>query len=147
VDEWIKQSAAQADIPPGTKGIIQNWQKYKAFLRAGMQELFGSSYYWKIPQDAVCESVPQCTTPSYRVGSRRPKKNSGQVPVEVLPNGHYVLHNYRGGTPFPQAAEPYKGWKIQANANWLQGRECTSILPITTARSGRSTAMTFVIKL
>jgi hypothetical protein len=38
--------------------------------------------------------------------------------VEVLPNGHYVLKNYHGGTPFPDPQEPNKGWKVLANVFW-----------------------------
>jgi len=33
-----------------------------------------------------------------------------QTQVEVLPNGHYALRNYRGGTPFPNSQDPNKGW-------------------------------------
>jgi hypothetical protein len=41
--------------------------------------------------------------------------------VQVLPNGHYVLKNYHGGTPFPHPEEPNKGWKVLANVNWPAG--------------------------
>ena len=46
------------------------------------------------------------------------EKYGSQTTVEVLPNGHYVLHNYHGGTPFPNPQEPHKGWKVLANAFW-----------------------------
>jgi Protein of unknown function (DUF1329) len=46
------------------------------------------------------------------------EKYGPQTQVEVLPNGHYVLKNYHGGTPFPNPQEPNKGWKILANVFW-----------------------------
>jgi hypothetical protein len=46
------------------------------------------------------------------------EKYGPQTGVDVLPNGHYVLKNYHGGTPFPNPEEPNKGWKILANVFW-----------------------------
>jgi hypothetical protein len=43
------------------------------------------------------------------------EKYGPQTGVETLPNGHYVIKNYRGGTPFPNPQDPNKGWKILAN--------------------------------
>jgi len=36
----------------------------------------------------------------------------------MLPNGHYVLENYHGGTPFPNPSGPYKAWEVLANVVW-----------------------------
>ena len=46
------------------------------------------------------------------------EKYGSQTSVEVLPNGHYVMQNYHGGTPFPNPQDPNKGWKILANVFW-----------------------------
>ena len=58
IDQWIKASANEGDIPIGTKITTQNWQQYKNFLPLGMQKLFAGIYYWKIPPDAVLEVGP-----------------------------------------------------------------------------------------
>jgi len=58
IDQWIKASANQGDIPIGTKITTKNWEQYKAFLPLGMQKLFAGIYYWKIPPDAVLEVAP-----------------------------------------------------------------------------------------
>ena len=49
---------------------------------------------------------------------RGDQKYGPQTAVEILPNGHYVLKNYHGGTPFPNPQEPNKGWKMLANVFW-----------------------------
>ena len=46
------------------------------------------------------------------------EKYGSQTSVDVLPNGHYVLKNYHGGTPFPNPKDPNKGWKVLANVFW-----------------------------
>ena len=46
------------------------------------------------------------------------EKYGSQTSVKVLPNGHYELDNYHGGTPFPNPQDPNKGWKILANVFW-----------------------------
>ncbi len=46
------------------------------------------------------------------------EKYGSQTSVDVLPNGHYVLKNYHGGTPFPNPSDPNKGWKVLANVFW-----------------------------
>src|ERR1019366_7907886 len=42
-------------------------------------------------------------------------KYASQVSIEELPSGGLNLHNYQGGAPFPNPAEPHKGWKILAD--------------------------------
>ena len=46
------------------------------------------------------------------------EKYGPQTDVKILPNGHYQIHNYHGGTPFPNPQDPNKGWKILANIFW-----------------------------
>src|SRR5258707_13376372 len=53
-----------------------------------------------------------------RPGGRRPRSTVRKRRSKVLPNGHYVIKNYHGGTPFPNPQEPHKGWKILANVFW-----------------------------
>jgi Protein of unknown function (DUF1329) len=121
IDQWIKSSANEGDIPIGTKITTKNWEQYKAFLPLGMQKLFAGIYYWKIPPEAVLEVAPAIHDFLLKSWIERTEKYSGQVSVEVLPNGHYVLKNYHGGSPFPNPQEPNKGWKVLANVNWPAG--------------------------
>jgi hypothetical protein len=123
MDQWLKDTANQADVPIGTRITPANWQQNKGVLPLGMQKLFEGKYFWKIPEDAVLEVGPTVHDFVLKSFIDRTEKYSGQVSVEVLPNGHYVLHNYHGGTPFPRPEEPYKGWKILANVNWPAGPE------------------------
>ena len=101
MQQWVKDSEHQPDIPIGTKITTQNYQQYKAVLPLGMIKLFEGQYFWKIPPDAVLEVGPT------HLGSRLPsfqaatEKYSSQVEVKLLPNGHYQLLNFHGGVPFP----------------------------------------------
>jgi len=88
IDQWIKASANQGNIPIGTKITTKNWEQYKAFLPLGMQKLFAGVYYWKIPPDAVLEVGPAVHDFLLKSWIERTEKYSGQVSVQVLPNGH-----------------------------------------------------------
>jgi hypothetical protein len=115
MDQWIKDTAKQGDLPIGTKVTMANWQQYKNFMPLGMQKLFEGIYFWKMPPNVemdVGPAIHNFLPKSWRVAT---EKYGSQTSVEVLPNGHYVLHNYHGGTPFPNPQEPNKGWKILAN--------------------------------
>ncbi|MGH7840279.1 MAG: DUF1329 domain-containing protein [Candidatus Binataceae bacterium] len=115
IDQWIKASANQGDLPIGTKITMANWQQYKQFMPVGMQKLWEGKYYWKLPSDAEMDVGPTHYGYVTKGWANATEKYSGQNQVEVLPNGHFVLKNYHGGVPFPNAQEPYKGWKILAN--------------------------------
>lgn len=121
MDQWIKDTASQGDLPLGTKVTLANWQQYKNFLPLGMQKLFEGKYFWKIPDGAELEVGPTVHDFLLKSWIERTEKFGSQTTVEVLPNGHYVLHNYHGGTPFPNPQEPNKGWKVLANINWPAG--------------------------
>jgi hypothetical protein len=54
---------SQADIPPGTKITMQNWQQYKQFMPDGMVALFEGKYFWKIPADLEMDIGPTVTRP------------------------------------------------------------------------------------
>jgi hypothetical protein len=43
------------------------------------------------------------------------EKYAQQVRLVELPDGGITLDNYHGGIPFPNPAEPHKGWKTLAN--------------------------------
>jgi Protein of unknown function (DUF1329) len=118
-DGWLKSTEHQGDLPIGTKITMSNWQQYKEFMPFGMIVFFQGQYYWKMPADLEMEIGPsheEANLPKSWVQAT--EKYGSQTSVEVLPNGHYVLKNYYGGTPFPNPQEPYKGWKILANAFW-----------------------------
>jgi hypothetical protein len=118
MDQWLKDSANQAEVPIGTKITPANYTQYKGVLPLGMVKLFEGKYFWKIPQDAVLEVGPTVHDFLPKTWQDATEKYGPQTTVEVLPNGHYVMHNYHGGTPFPNPQEPNKGWKILANAFW-----------------------------
>jgi hypothetical protein len=118
VDQWLKETANPGDLPIGTKVTTANWQQYKNFLPLGMQKLFQGIYYWKMPQDAVLEVGPAKHNFLPKSWRDATEKYGAQTSVRVLPNGHYMLLNYHGGTPFPNPTEPHKGWKVLANVFW-----------------------------
>ena len=116
MDQWLKASERQGELPVGTKITMANWQQYKQFMPLGMIKLFEGTYGWKMPADVEMDIGPS------HEGGNLPKtwveateKFGPQTAVEVLPYGHYVIKNYQGGTPFPNPQEPNKGWKILAN--------------------------------
>src|SRR5712691_10261956 len=115
MDQWIKESEHQGDLPVGTKITTANWQQYKQFLPLGMVELFSGKNFWKIPQDAELNVGPAVHDFLPTSWVQATEKYGGQTTVEVLPNGHYVMRNYHVGTPFPNPQEPNKGWKVLAN--------------------------------
>jgi hypothetical protein len=116
MDQWLKASEHQGDLPIGTKITMANWQQYKQFMPLGMIELFQGQYGWKMPADVEMDVGPSHEGGNLPKGWTEATERYGQqTGVEVLPSGHYVLKNYRGGTPFPHPQDPYKGWKVLAN--------------------------------
>jgi hypothetical protein len=116
MQDWLKDSANQGQLPVGTKITMSNWQQYKQFMPLGMIKLFQGVYGWKMPSDVEMDIGPS------HEGGNLPKtwveateKYGPQTGVDLLPNGHYVIKNYHGGTPFPNPEEPNKGWKVLAN--------------------------------
>jgi Protein of unknown function (DUF1329) len=119
MNQWLQMTQHQKDIPPGTTITMSNWQQYQDVMPLGMAKLFEGQYGWKMPADV------QITVGPSHVGGNLPKswveateQYGPQTQVQVLPNGHYELRNYHGGTPFPNPQNPYKGWKILANVFW-----------------------------
>src|SRR5438132_2976030 len=111
MDQWLKDSAHQGEVPIGTKITTANWQQYKQYMPLGMVKLFEGQYFWKMPADVNIEVGPTHLGSRLKSFQDATEKYSPQVGVKVLPNGHYQLLNYHGGIPFPNPQEPYKGWK------------------------------------
>ena len=102
-------------LPPGTTITNQNWQQYRAYMSDGMQSLFEGKYFWKMPSDAqitVGPTVVNPPPPNYQAAT---ESYASQVKITDLPTGGLTLEGYRGGTPFPNPADPHKGFKILAN--------------------------------
>ncbi|MGH7878412.1 MAG: DUF1329 domain-containing protein [Candidatus Binataceae bacterium] len=90
----------------------QNWRNYTSFMPDGMVSLFQGKYYWKMPPDARIEVGATVVRPLPKNYLAATERYSGQVAIVTLPSGGLTLKNYRGGEPFPNPAEPHKGWKI-----------------------------------
>jgi hypothetical protein len=116
MDQWLKATEHQGDLPIGTKITMANWQQYKQFMPLGMIEEFSGRYDWKMPADVEMDIGPSHEGGNLsRSWTDATEKYSAQTGVDVLPNGHYVFKNYQGGTPFLNPEAPYKGWKVLAN--------------------------------
>ncbi len=108
-------SAAPATIPPGTVITMANWQKYRQFMPDGMIDLFAGKYFWKMPADVQMDIGPTVIHPLPKNYVAATEKYSGQTQIVALPDGGLTLTNYHGGVPFPNPAEPHRGWKILAD--------------------------------
>jgi hypothetical protein len=110
-------SAAPATtaIAPGTTITMANWQQYKQFMADGMVAIFEGKYFWKMPDGVSIEVGPTGNHPLPKTYLTATEKYSSQVRIKELPTGGLSLENYHGGIPFPNAAEPHKGWKLLAN--------------------------------
>ena len=102
-------------IPVGTVITTQNWRQYQQFMSEGLADLFAGKYFWKMPADVAMEVGPTIVNPAPKNYLEATEKYSGQVKIAELPDGGLTLENYQGGLPFPNPAEPHKGWKILAN--------------------------------
>jgi hypothetical protein len=58
LDDFLKATANQGDLPVGTKITMDNWEKYKAFMPFGMTVLFEGKYQWKMPSDVEIDIGP-----------------------------------------------------------------------------------------
>jgi hypothetical protein len=104
-----------AAIPPGTKITMQNWQEYRQFMPDGMIDLFDGKYFWKMPADVEMDVGPTMIHPLPKGYLEATERNRGKTQLVELPDGGMTLANYQGGSPFPDPAEPHRGWKILAN--------------------------------
>jgi hypothetical protein len=110
------RAAGESSPPaPGTRITMQNWEQYKDYLPEGIQALFSGKYSWKLPPDAELDVSPTVNHPLPPPYIQATEKYSSQVQLVRLPNGGLGIRNYVAGMPFPNPAEPHKGWKILAN--------------------------------
>jgi hypothetical protein len=113
--QWLKTSETPPELPTGTTITMQNWRQYQAYMPLGMIKLFEGQYGWKMPADVEMNVGPNHSGNLPKTWVEATEKYGPQTQVQILANGHYVLKNYHGGTPFPDPQEPNKGWKIMAN--------------------------------
>src|SRR5271154_386900 len=104
-----------ATIPPGTVITMSNWQQFRDFMPEGMIALFEGKYFWKMPAGVQIEVGPTVTHQLPKTYLAATEKYAQQGRIKELPSGGRTLENYHGGIPFPNAAEPHKGWKLLAN--------------------------------
>ncbi len=104
--------AGENPIPPGTVITPQNWQQYKAYMADGMQELFAGTYHWKMPPDVRMVVGASSHYPPPAVFIENTRKYSSSVKIKDLPDGGHYIDGYVAGRPFPDPADPLKGYKI-----------------------------------
>lgn len=104
--------AGENPIPPGTVITPQNWQQYKQYMPEGMQALFSGTYFWKMPADVRIVIGPTSRYPQPAAYLDNTRKYSHLVQIKDLPNGGHYIEGYVAGQPFPDPAEPLKGYKI-----------------------------------
>lgn len=102
-------------IPVGTVITPQNWQQYKDFMPDGMIKFFAGEYSLKMPDAARLEIGPTVIHPLPKGYLEATEKYAGQIKLVELPDGGLSLTGYHGGIPFPNPADPHKGWKVLAN--------------------------------
>jgi hypothetical protein len=107
--------AAIATIPDGTVINHSNWIHYKDFMPDGMVKLWSGEYGLKMPDDGQIEVGPTVIHSLPKGYLEATEKYSAQVKLIELPDGGLTLSGYGGGIPFPNPADPQKGWKILAN--------------------------------
>jgi len=113
--QWLKATEHQGTITSGTKITMQNWQQYKQFMPPGMISLFEGKYFWKMPPDIEMNVRETKVYPLPKGYSEASEKYGGQTRVMHLPNGRNDIEGYVAGRPFPNPADPDKGYKILAN--------------------------------
>jgi hypothetical protein len=80
LDQWLKASERQADLPNGTKITMANWQQYKQFMPLGMIKLFEGNYGWKMPADVAMDVGPATKAVTYpRAGLKRPRNTARRL--------------------------------------------------------------------
>jgi len=119
---WTSNSASadsEKPIPVNTVISLQNWRQYRPFMPDGMQALFAGTYSWKLPADFKLVVGPTHDYPLPRGYSANTEHYSHLVKIVDLPDGGNTISGYVAGLPFPDPAEPMKGYKILVN-NWYR---------------------------
>ncbi len=107
--------AEENPIPLGMVITPQNWQQYKQYMPEGMQALFSGTYFWKMPADVRIVIGPTSRYPQPTAYLGNTRKYSHLVQIKDLPDGGHYLDGYVAGRPFPDPAQPLKGYKILVN--------------------------------
>jgi hypothetical protein len=115
MQQWLKSTANQGAISPGTKITTSNWRQYEQFMPLGMQGLFAGKFFWKMPADIEMEVRPTKVYPLPKGYQEATERYGNQTRVVHLPNGHNDVQGYVAGRPFPNPQDPEKGYKILAN--------------------------------
>src|SRR5690242_6141300 len=55
---YTSMAGTSESVPAGTRITIQNWQKYKGFMSAGLRAIMSQQYFWKVPAEAALEVGP-----------------------------------------------------------------------------------------
>ncbi|HUY19120.1 MAG TPA: DUF1329 domain-containing protein [Candidatus Binataceae bacterium] len=108
-------SPGESPIPPGTVITMKNWRQYKQYMPHGMELLFSGTYFWKMPADFRMEIGPTSHYPISQAYRENTKKYSHLVQLVGTSSGGHALKGYVAGLPFPNPADPLKGFKILAN--------------------------------
>jgi hypothetical protein len=83
MDQWIKDTANQGDLPVGTKITMANWQQYKNFMPLGMQKLFEGIYFLKMPPNVEMDVGPAIHNFLPKSWQTATEKYGSQTSVEV----------------------------------------------------------------
>jgi hypothetical protein len=102
-------------IPVGTVITNSNWQQYQQFMPDGMITLFQGKSSWKMPADVSMTVGPTLIHPLPAGYLAATEKYSPGTQLVQTPDGGFTISGYQGGMPFPDPAEPHRGWKILAD--------------------------------
>jgi Protein of unknown function (DUF1329) len=107
--------AFENGIPIDTKITMANWQLYQKFMPDGMIALFRGISFWQMPPDVEIDIGPTRAVPSPLGYPDATRRYGAETQMALLSNGNHDLLNYVAGMPFPNPADPGKGWKILAD--------------------------------
>jgi hypothetical protein len=124
----VASASGSGSIPVGTVITVQNWNQYKDFMPDGMVKFFAGGYDLKMPADVQLEIGPTVIHPLPKGYMDATEKYSAQIKLIELPGGGLTLTGYQGGIPFPNPADPHKGWKILANL-WYRYLPYLTVFP------------------
>jgi len=96
----------EPSIAPGSRITLQNWQRYKQFMSAGMIALFEGSHFWRLPPNIEIEIGPTISIPLPAKYLQDTARYANRTALTKTRDGGYVPTGYVAGLPFP---EPQKG--------------------------------------
>ena len=102
-------------IPPGTEITPQNWQQYKNFMPAGLQQLFAGQLSWRLPPETVVEVEPTTPTSLPKKYQEDTEKYASQVSLVQNSDGGYDIKGYVAGVPFPKPSGAAAGVEVLYN--------------------------------